>query len=139
MALDELDNKILSCLNKNGRVPYASIAKEVNLTATAVGQRVQKMIAEEVIEEFSVKLNPDKFGINIQAVITLKLYFTKMDAFYKYLKKSAEDIEYCYRVTGDDCMILKVNFRNNSHLVEFLDGLSIYGSSKTNIIIDQLI
>ncbi|MFK7908168.1 MAG: Lrp/AsnC family transcriptional regulator [Chitinophagales bacterium] len=138
MILDAIDSKILNFLKKNGRVPYSSIAKEVGLTAAAVGQRVQKMVLEEVIEGFSVQVNPEKMGIHLQAIITLKLHFSKTAIFNEKLKE-LEEVQSCYRVTGEDCMIMKVHFKNNAHLVRFLDKISVYGSSKTNIIIDELV
>jgi len=136
--LDKIDQKIIAALKENGRVPYSTIAKEVGLTATAVGQRVQKMIADEVIEGFSVALNQEKLGVNLEAIVTLKIEFSKITAFNKKLK-SIEEIKACYRVTGEDCVIMKVHLKNNKHLVEFLDSITLYGTTKTNIIIDQLV
>lgn len=138
MKLDKIDLQILDCLKENGRVAYSSVAKEVGLTATAVGQRVQKMIQEEVIKGFDICLDENKLGINIQAVITVKLNFTKIESFYKIIK-TYKEIQFCYRVTGEDCVMMKVHFRDNPHLLSFLDAMSVYGSSKTNVIIDQLV
>jgi len=138
MNIDKIDLQILDCLNKNSRIPFSTIAKEVGLTSTAVGQRVQKMVEEQIIEGFGIKLNPEKLDIHVQAIITLKLNFSKIEAFNKQLQ-SFEEIQFCYRVTGDDCMIMKVHLKNNKHLLQFLDRITSYGLSKTNIIIDQLV
>ena len=137
IKIDDIDKAILDHLQQDGRIPYSTIAKEVGLTSTAVGQRVQKMVEEGIIEGFGVQLNQEKLGIQIQAMLTLKLYFTKMEAFKKTLD-SLPEIQDCYRVTGDDCMIMKVFLRDNKHLLEFLNNLSNYGTTTTNIIIEEL-
>ena len=136
--IDNIDLEILELLKEDGRVPYSSIAKKVGLTSTAVSQRIQKMMDEEIIQGFGVKLNIEKLGITIQAIMTLKLNFSKMDAMHKVLK-TFEEIEFGYRITGEDCVIMKVNLKDNAHLLDFINKLSVYGFSKSNIIIEKVV
>ena len=138
IRVDNIDKKILHLLQEDGRIPYASIAKEVGLTSTAVSQRIQKMMDEGIIRGFEVILNQEKLGYGIQAIISLKLNFSKLDAFYKVLE-NYDEIEYGYRITGDDCIIMKVNLKDNAHLLDFINKISVYGFSKSNIIIEQVI
>ena len=138
MKPDQVDLKIINCLEQDGRMAYAAIAKQVELISIAVGQRVQKMIDEGLIVGFGVQLNREKLGINVQAIISLKLNFSKIDAFQKILVKYPE-VEYCYRVTGEDCIVMKVNLRDHAHLLDFINRISDYGFSKTNIIIDHIV
>jgi Lrp/AsnC family leucine-responsive transcriptional regulator len=138
MKFDKLDMKILELLEKDGRISYAAIAKEVGLTSTAIGQRVQKLIDEKIILGFSTRLNREQLGDTIQAIISLKLNFAKLEAFNKILN-SFREIEYCYRVTGEDCMVMKVNFKDNNHLLNFINKISIYGVTKSSIIIDHMV
>jgi len=137
MPLDKIDKIIIESFKRNGRTPYSAIAQEVGLSATSIGQRVQKLMDDKVIKGFDVKLDHEKLGINLEAFITVVLHFAKIEAFKKALD-SFDEVQSCYRVTGEDCVILKVNLNNKKHLVEFLDKLSDYGSSQTRIIIEQL-
>ena len=136
--MDQIDTKIIEMLEDNGRVSYATIARAVGLTSTAVSQRIQKLIDEELILGFGVKLNKEKLGITIQAIISVKLNFAKIDTFYKTLS-TYNEIEMCYRITGEDCLMMKVNFKDNAHLLSFINNISKYGFSKSNIIIEQVI
>jgi Lrp/AsnC family leucine-responsive transcriptional regulator len=136
MKLDEIDLQILDCLEENGRITYALLAKRVGLTSTAVGQRIQKMIDEELILGFGITVDRKKLGISIQAIISLRLDFAKLDAFNRIVK-TMNEIEFCYRVTGEDCMIMKVNLTDNAHLLHFINTISMYGNTKSNIIIEQ--
>jgi len=135
---DKIDLEIINALEEDGRIPYAVVAKKVGLTSTAIGQRVRKMIDEGLILGFGAHLDRKKLGITIQAIISLKLNFSKIDTFYEVLR-DFDEVENCYRVTGEDCIIMKVNLRDNSHLLEFINRISVYGFTKSNIIIEQIV
>ena len=136
--LDKIDLEIIDWLRKDGRISYSSLAKEVGLTSAAVGQRVQKMLQDEIILGFGVQLNREKLGVTIQAILNLKLNFSKINTFYEVLA-NFDEIENCYRVTGADCIIMKVNLRDNKHLLQFIDQISDYGFTKSSIILEQLV
>ena len=136
--LDKIDLEIIDWLGKDGRISYSSLAKEVGLTSAAVGQRVQKMLQDEIILGFGVHLNREKLGVTIQAILNLKLNFSKINTFYEVLA-NFDEIENCYRVTGADCIIMKVNLRDNKHLLQFIDQISDYGFTKSSIILEQLV
>ena len=138
IKIDNINAEILKCLESDGRISFASIANKVNITSTAVGQRVQRMLDDGLILGFGTKLDRKKLGISVQAIINLKLNFAKLDSFNKMIR-SFEEVEYCYRVTGEDCMVMKVNLKDNAHLLDFIDKISLYGQTKSSIIIDKLI
>ena len=56
--LDEVDEKILAMLQDNARVSLKDIGAEVSMSPTAVGTRIDRMLAEGVLEGFTTKLNP---------------------------------------------------------------------------------
>ena len=136
--MDKIDKEILKGLKEDGRMSYAAIAKRVGLTSTAVGQRVQKLLDEGEIKGFSVLLDHEKLGIHMEAIISLRLNFAQIDKFYEVLK-AKDEIESCYRVTGEDCIIMKTNLRDNAHLLEFINQISLYGFSKSSIVIEQIV
>lgn len=136
--VDSINAEILQCLEQDGRMSFAAIANQVNLTSTAVSQRIQKMMDEGLILGFGVELNRKKLGIQTQAIITLKLNFSQHESFNKVIQ-TFEEVEFCYRVTGEDCMIMKVNLSDNDHLLGFINRISRYGFTKSNIIIDQIV
>ena len=136
MVLDPIDHHILGQLKENGRVSYSSIAQEMKLSSAAVGQRVQKMLEEDVIQGFSTKINPDKVGIHVKAIVVLRIAFGRTEAFRQQLPTFPE-IQSCFRITGEDCLIMQTHFNNNAHLTTFIDRISVYGTTKTSIIIDQ--
>ena len=136
--MDSYNLKILELLKKNAREPISKIAKEVNLTPPAVAQRVANMEKENIIEGYTLKVNSKKLGIDIKAIITVKYGLGKRAAFLSALDNFPE-IQSCYLVTGEDCVIMHVHLIDNSHLVSFLDRIAEYGISKTSIILDELV
>lgn len=137
MTLDEFDHKILKQLQQNARIAYAAIGKDIGLTAPAVAKRVQKMELGGLIKGYVLDVDHAKLGQTIKAFVTIKIGFAQMQNFKKKLPQFKE-VNHCYRVTGDDCMMMEVLLRDNAHLVEFLDKMAQYGITKTSIILNDL-
>ena len=69
--IDETDQQILRCLQKNSRMQWQEIGKIVHLTGQAVAARILRMQDDGVIETFTINLNHEKFGKPIFAFITI--------------------------------------------------------------------
>lgn len=135
--MDELDKKILEMLKINARESFATIGKEVGLSAPAIGKRVRQMEEEGIIEGYALKVNHEKLGIETKAYITLVIHREHrgtMDAQKKI--RAMEEVQSCDRITGDDCLCVLGYFKNNKHLISFLERISEYGASKTSIILE---
>lgn len=135
--MDMLDKKILEMLNINARESFANIGKEVGLSAPAVGKRVRQMEENHIIEGYSLKVNHEKLGIETKAYITLVLHHGPKGSYDAQKQIQAmEEVQSCHRITGDDCLCILGYFRNNKHLVSFLEKIAEYGASKTSIILE---
>ena len=67
--LDQIDLKILSILQNDGRRRLADIADEVELSAPAVMERVKKLEASGVIRGYHALVDGKKVGKDITAFI----------------------------------------------------------------------
>lgn len=135
--MDELDKKILEMLKINARESFANIGKEIGLSAPAIGKRVRQMEEEGIIEGYALKVNHEKLGIETKAYITLVMHQGPRgtsDAQKKIL--AMEEVQSCDRITGDDCLCVLGYFRNNKHLIFFLEKIAEYGATKTSIILE---
>lgn len=72
IALDLVDRKILSELDKNCRIPNSLLAKKVGRSREAVKYRIQQLVEKGVIEKFQAAINPSKLG-NLMFKVYLKL------------------------------------------------------------------
>lgn len=71
--MSPLDTKILGFLIKDGRASFAEIARELDVSRAHVRERVQKMIDEGVIEQFTAVVNPEKMGKAVSAFFDVKV------------------------------------------------------------------
>ncbi|NVM02632.1 MAG: Lrp/AsnC family transcriptional regulator [Candidatus Helarchaeota archaeon] len=70
-ALDITNKKILEILTRNGRKAYKLIADELNLSESTVRKRVAKMIEKQIIDKFTIDINPESIGKNVTAFLTV--------------------------------------------------------------------
>lgn len=63
MPIDNLDLKILYELDKNARMPYSAIAKEVGFSKQTVQKRIEALVKNGVISQFITVINSAQFGI----------------------------------------------------------------------------
>jgi Lrp/AsnC family leucine-responsive transcriptional regulator len=57
--LSTIDRNILRVLQKNGRISYAELSRQVGLSATPCMERVKKLEREGVIQGYSASINPE--------------------------------------------------------------------------------
>jgi len=67
--LDELDIQILSMLLDNCRESDRQIGKKIGISGNAVKSRIQKMIQNNVIEKFTLKIEPPVLGYNVVYIV----------------------------------------------------------------------
>ncbi|MEJ2643552.1 MAG: Lrp/AsnC family transcriptional regulator [Gammaproteobacteria bacterium] len=65
--MNTLDTRILGLLIKNGRASYAEIARQLGVSRAHTRERVQMLVEEGVIEQFTAVVNPEKLGKAVSA------------------------------------------------------------------------
>jgi len=78
--IDSTDKRLIAELRKDGRISWVQLAERVNLSASACQRRVEALIAANIIERFTVSIDPEKTGQNIQAVISIKVERQKVNS-----------------------------------------------------------
>ena len=53
--------------------------------------------------------------------------------------KTYDEVINCYRITGNENIVMEVIFRNQQHLEKFIDELITYGETKTQIILSDIV
>ncbi|MGB9717675.1 MAG: Lrp/AsnC family transcriptional regulator [Thermoproteota archaeon] len=66
MSLDEVDRKIISILQEDGRTPLLAIGRELGLSHVAVGKRLDKL--SESLVKVSAGLNAEHLGFRVAIV-----------------------------------------------------------------------
>lgn len=138
IKVDELNKKILKCLQKNARATFAEIGREVGLTSPAVAERVKKMEDLGVINGYKTIISHVHLGRQLRAVITLRAFAGKLKPFLDVVK-TFEEVLNCYRITGNENIIMEVVLKDQFHLEKFIDKLITYGETRTHIVLSDVI
>ncbi len=138
MKIDALNWKILSCLQENARQSNAEIGRKVGISSPAVSERIRKMEDAGLIHGYHADVSPFESGYQLKAIITLRAFMGKLKPFLEKVKTYNEVIN-CYRVTGNENIVMEVILKNQKHLEVFIDQLISYGECKTQIVLSQIV
>ena len=120
--MDEIDIAILKELQQNARRPLSEISQNVNLSLPAVSERVRKLEREQIVNQYTAILNPERFGKNLECLCFLSLQGKTPkgdDEFFKFVEKEP-DILVCHCVTGEYEYILKIHTESTKSLEDLL-------------------
>lgn len=138
MKLDTLNWKILDCLQSNSRKSNTDIARQVGISSPAVAERIRKLEDAGIIEGYYAKISPYETGHQFKAIITLRAFMGRLKPFLEKVV-SFKEVVNCYRITGNENIVLEVVLQNQRHLEQFIDQLITYGETKTQIVLSDVI
>jgi Lrp/AsnC family transcriptional regulator, leucine-responsive regulatory protein len=138
MNIDTLNWKILKCLQENARMSNAEIGRRVGVSSPAVSERIKKMEDAEIIEAYTTFISPIEAGYQLKALITLRAFMGMLKPFLEKVK-TFDEVVNCYRITGNENIVMEVVLKNQKHLEVFIDQLISYGETKTQIILSHVV
>jgi Lrp/AsnC family leucine-responsive transcriptional regulator len=138
MKIDPLNWKILNCLQLNARQSNAEIGRKVGVSSPAVSERIRKMEDAGIINGYFTNVNPFECGYQLQAIVTLRAFMGKLQPFLSKVK-TYDEVVNCYRITGNENIVMEVVLKNQKHLEFFIDQLISYGETKTQIVLSQVV
>lgn len=133
-APDQIDWKILELLQHNARLSNTEVGRLVGLSQPAVTSRIQKLEDAGVIEGYTARVNPLRLGREISAFIRLKTTHANIHHCLKTFERISHILE-IYRLTGEDCFVVKATFQKMSELESTIDMLGKFGAVTTTMIL----
>ena len=110
--IDHIDQKILSFLVKNTRMPFLEIARECNVSGAAIHQRVKRLETNGVITGSRLLVKPQALGLNVCAFVSVSLSeANKYPDVIESFKKISEIVE-CHSPQHDPEDPLRAADRN---------------------------
>jgi len=104
--LDEIDKKIIKVLEDDARTSLRKISELVKVSLGTVSNRVKKMEKNGVIKGYSVILDPDQIGWELNVVIGLRIQKGRLIEIQEKIAKDSR-VHGVYDVTGDfDSMVI---------------------------------
>ena len=138
MSIDSLNWKILKCLQTNARLSNAEIGRQVGISSPAVSERIKKMEDAGIIRGYHAHIAPIEAGYQLKAIITLRAFMGMLKPFLEKVK-TYDEVLNCYRITGNENIVMEVVLKNQKHLESFIDQLIIFGETKTQIVLSHVV
>lgn len=137
MNIDQVDYQIIDILIENSKLSYMEIGEKIHLTGQAVGVRVNKLIEEGIIENFTVAINKEKIGIQIIAMIKVYMKLLEHHRIKQLIENTSAIVE-AYRTSADCCYFLKVETSSNEELNHILDKINEFATYQLTLSIGKL-
>ena len=144
MTLDLVDKKLRSILQSDTKKTTKELSLKLNLSATAVYERIKKLEREGIIDKYVALINRDKIAKGFVVFCHLKLIQHSKDfltTFESEVVQLSEVLE-CFHVSGDYDYILKICVENMEAYREFmvtkLTTLQHIGSTHSTFMISEV-
>lgn len=108
-TLDLTNRKILTLLQKEGRITNLELAERIHLSPTASGERLKWLTREGYIEGYSARIDPTKVGRGFLAFVEVLLDKTTPDIFerFSFAVRETPEILECHMVAGGFDYLIK--------------------------------
>ena len=121
LRIKDVEKKILLNLLEKGQQPILNIANDIGVTRQTVAKKIKQMHDSGLILSFFPKLEPEIFGLSIQAYILMREdprsdYRNKTEE----IVKSYPEVSEFRRVFGKYDSIVKVLVKNNKELSDLV-------------------
>lgn len=114
MELDATDKRILSALQKTGRLSNSDLSEQINLSPSACHRRVQRLESEGYIKDYVALLDARKMRVPTTVFVEITLQGQAdevLDAFEKAVARIPDVLE-CHLMAGSADYLLKVVAEN---------------------------
>ncbi len=140
MGFDKKDQAILSVLAENSRLSLRKIAKKCGLGAATVMHRLRELEKNKIVKKYSVELDYDALGFELQAIVEVNVIKGKL---FEVEKKIAThpNVSAVYDVTGESDVIIIARFKATKALDKFLKAIQSYDfvtKTKTVIVLNVI-
>ena len=120
MSLDSTDKRILTQLQRSGRMSNADLADKINLSASACHRRVQRLELEGYIKDYVALLDARKMGYPTTVFVEITLSGQAdelLEEFEKAVSRIPDVLE-CHLMAGKFDYLLKVVARDTEDFAQ---------------------
>lgn len=144
LMLDQKDKKLLLLLQNDAKKTTKELASELNLSVTAVFERIKKLEKQKIIEKYVALVSKTELNKNFIVLCHVKLVQHKKEyiaQFENEITQFSEVLE-CFHVSGDYDYILKICVRDIEEYREFmvskLTSLQHIASTQSSFMIKEV-
>lgn len=131
-SIDEIDVRILELLQRRGRMKRSAVAEEVDLSVSAVSERMRKLEQRGVIEGYRALVDAKRLHLDITAFIRVSVDGSEHYSSFVEKVTDREEVLELHSITGEGSHVMKVRTKNTTTLEGFLSDIqAIPGVTKT--------
>jgi len=124
---------LLRVLSADPRAGIAQLARSMGMSAPAVRERLLRLTEAGIIRGYCLQLEPAALGYRVCAFVRVRPAPGHLPRVIE-LARSLPQVVECHRVTGEDCLVLKVYLPSINELDEVLDRFLAHGQTTTSIV-----
>lgn len=142
--MDAIDKNLLQLLQEDTKKTTKELSLKLNLSVTAVYERIKKLEREGIIDKYVALLNRNKIEKGFVVFCHIKLIQHSKDFLTKFESEvvKLDEVLECFHVSGDYDYILKICVKDMEEYREFmvtkLTTLNHIGSTHSTFMIGQV-
>ncbi|RMA78845.1 AsnC family transcriptional regulator [Umboniibacter marinipuniceus] len=107
--LSKIDKNILRLLQKNGRISYAELSRQVGLSTTPCMERVKRLEKQGVIKGYTAVIDPSYLSAGLVVFVQIRLARKAQGIFSEFREAAIklDEVQECYLVSGNFDYLIK--------------------------------
>jgi Lrp/AsnC family transcriptional regulator, leucine-responsive regulatory protein len=144
MLLDTLDVKLLKLLQQNSKQTTKELSLQLNLSVTAVYERIKKLEKAGIIERYVAVVNKNLVNKSLVVFCQIKLIQHSKEFVTKFEKEviALEEVMECNHISGEYDYLLKILVKDMAEFRDFmvtkLTTLKHIGSTQSSFSINEV-
>jgi DNA-binding Lrp family transcriptional regulator len=121
--MDAMDRRIISALQRNGRIKLSELSEQVGLSPTPCARRVSMLEEAGVITGYSARVDQAQVGLAVTIFVAVELERQSKDALqaFENAVSKFDQVMECYLMTGSRDILLRVVARDLTDFDRFLE------------------
>lgn len=136
MEVDEKSWKILTAIQREGRISLKALSAEVGLSLPATSERLKRLEEAGIVTGYRAEVSPESVGYHVSAIIGMTTPQPDKARLLALLKEIPE-VRECLHVTGQDSYLLRVVSRDIRHLEALCGRINHFGETRTAIVMSE--
>lgn len=144
MQLDNTDKKLLNLLQEDSKQTTKQLSLQLNLSITAVYERIKKLEKANVISKYVAIVNPKKIEKSFLVFCHIKLIQHSREYLSLFEREilKLDEVSECFHLAGDYDYLLKIHVKDMPEYREFmvnkLTTIKHIGSSQSSFTISEV-
>ncbi len=134
-SLDAMDRRIAAELQAAPRLRIAELARRVGLSGPAVADRLRRLEDTGVLS-YRADVDPRALGYTMCAIVRISPVGGGL-RLIPGIAREVPNVTECYRITGEDCFLMKVWLRSIDELEPILDLFTPHGRTTTSTVLSS--